>query len=318
MSELAIFSGRSNPKLTQNICDYVGVDMGKATISNFPDGETMVKIEENVRGKDCFVVQSTNDPVNQNIMELLIFIDCLKRASANSINVVIPYYGYARQDRKTEGRTPITAKMVADLITTLGAKRILTIDIHARQIEGFFNIPVDHLQAFPVFVDYFKNRDLDNYVVLSPDVGNMKTADLYAQELNLELTVIDKKRINGEKTVARKLMGDVKDKHVLMFDDMISTAGTICEAAKKAKKEGAKSIAVTATHGLFSGVAYQRMPESEIDEVIVSDTVARTKSIYYPEIKVISIAKLLGEAIIRIHDNRSVSVLLESNYENCM
>lgn len=330
MSELAIFSGTSNTRLTADICDYIGIESGRATISHFPDGEIMVKVNENVRGRDCFVVQSTSAPVNQNIMELFIFIDCLKRASANSINIVIPYYGYARQDRKTEGRTPITAKMVADLITSLGAKRVLTVDLHAKQIEGFFNIPVDHLQAFPVFINYFKQKKLDNYIILSPDIGNMKTANLYAQALGLSLAVIDKRRNNSEDTVASKIVGNVKNLNILIFDDMISTGGTICKAAAKASEEGAKNIIVVATHGLFSGKACENLIGSNINKIIISDTVPLGKNIQelinnydskmsnYPEIKVISIAKLLGEAIMRINDKRSVSILLESVCENNM
>lgn len=318
---MIIFSGTSNKKLAEDVCSYIGMNLGNSVISHFPDGETMIKVEDNVRGKDCFIIQSTGDPVNQNIMELFIFIDCLKRSSANSITVVIPYYGYARQDRKTEGRTPITAKMVADLITNLGAERVLTIDLHSVQIEGFFNIPVDHLQAFPVFVNYFKQQNLDNYIVLSPDVGSMKRSNLYATELGLELSVIDKRRYSETETEAKRLVGDVKNKNVIMFDDMVSTAGTICKAAEKAKEEGAKKIVVAATHGLFSGRAYDNVINSKINEIIVSDTVQlseKIKSLPNIDIKVISVSKLLGEAIVRIHDRRSVSVLLESNYENYM
>ena len=330
MNNLVIFSGASNQKLAKKICEYLKILLGKGIVSHFPDGETMIKIGNDIRGKDCFIVQSTCPPVNNNIMELLIYIDCLKRASANSITVVIPYFGYARQDRKSEGRNPITAKMVADLITKVGAQRVLTIDLHAQQIEGFFDTPVDHLKAFPVFVNYFKQQDLKNYIILSPDVGNMKIANLYAQELNLDLAVIDKRRVNDEEIVARKLVGNVKDFNVLIFDDMISTAGTICEAAAKVKEEGAKKIIVTATHGLFSGHAYDKIVGSEIDELYITDTIpldkkmTDLKELYNPEtsnwpkIEVVSVANLLGEAILRIYQKRSVSILLKSDYKNDM
>jgi len=322
MNNLAIFSGTANQELTKDICDYIGIYMGNAVVSHFPDGETMVKVDDEVRGKDCFIIQPTCTPVNVNIMELLIYIDCLRRASAKSISVVIPYYGYGRQDRKTAGRTPITARMVADLLTWSGASRILTMDLHASQIEGFFNMPVDHLSAFPVVLSFIKNNiPLDDITVLSPDVGNMKMGEKYAQELNADLSVIDKRRINGEEAVAIKMVGDVKGKHVLMFDDMISTAGTICSAADMAMESGAKKISVFATHGLFTGPAYDRLIDGKIDAIYVTDTVPlnkRIKEITNPKVKVISVAKLLGEAIIRIYQDRSVSVLLESDYENYM
>ena len=325
MNDLIIFTGTSNPDLAQNICNYIGIPLGKGFVTHFPDGETIIKIEDDVRGKDCFIIQSTSTPVNDNIMELLIYVDCLRRASANSITVVVPYYGYARQDRKTEGRTPITAKMVADLMIEVGVNRILTIDLHSHQIEGFFSIPVDHLKSFPVFVKNLKKMDLKNFIILSPDVGNMKIAALYAQELNLELSVIDKKRISDVETVVLKIIGDVKDKNIFMFDDIISTAGTICSAAKMAKEKGAKKISIVATHGLFSGPACERLVGSCIDEIYISDTIPVSKKIKtyidsyddkksnWPKIKVISVAKLLGEAILRIYQKRSVSVLLEAN-----
>lgn len=330
MNNLAIFSGTANTKLSQNICDYMGTVLGKGIVSHFPDGETMVKIEDDIRGKDCFIIQPTCPPVNENIMELLVFIDCLRRASAKSITAVIPYFGYARQDRKSEGRTPITSRMVADLIFHTGATRIVSMDLHAHQIEGFFIIPVDHLKSLPVFVQYLKTRDIENSTILSPDAGNVKTANLYAQELNLDLNFIDKRRVNGEEAEALNLVGEVKGKNVLIFDDMISTAGTICSASKLAKEEGAKKITVIATHGLFSGPAYERLLDSCIDEILISDTVPPNKKIKqyienydknisnYPEIKIISVAKFLGEAIMRIYQNRSVSVLLDSDYENYM
>jgi len=287
----------------------------------------MIRVLEDVRGKQCFVIQSTFSPVNSNLMELLIFIDCLKRASASSITAVIPYFGYARQDRKTEGRTPITAKLIADLITTAGASRILTMDLHANQIEGFFNIPVDHLKAFPVFVNYLKsNLSMENMIVLSPDAGGMKTANLYANELELDVAVIHKERINGEEAKAMKMVGDVNDKNVIIFDDMICTAGTICSAAAKVKEKGAKDVTVVATHGLFFNPASQRLKDSYISRVIVTDTVVPNKNIRdiikdykeeeinYPKIDIVSVADLLGEAILRIYQKRSVSVVLSRDY----
>jgi ribose-phosphate pyrophosphokinase len=317
MDNLAIFSGTSNLKLSVDICTYIGVLLNNSIVSDFPDGEVMVKINDDVRGKDCFVIQSTCPPVNDNIMQLLIYVDCLKRASAKSITVVIPYFGYARQDRKTEGRTPITAKMIADLITTVGASRVLTMDLHAQQIEGFFNIPVDHLKAVPVFVNYLKLKNLKNTVILSPDVGNMKTANLYAQELDLDIAVIDKRRINGEETIASNIIGEVENKNVLIFDDMISTGGTICSAVSKVKEEGGKNVSVCATHGLFSSDnSYSKLVEAGVNEICVADTIPLKKDI---NVKTISVSKLLGEAIVRIYQKRSVSVLLESNYyENRM
>ena len=322
MNNLSIFSGTANIELTREMCDYIEVPMGNAVVSHFPDGETMVKIEDDVRGKDCFIVQPTCTPVNANIMELLIFIDCLRRASAKSISVVIPYYGYARQDRKTGGRTPITARMVADLITWSGADRVLAMDLHASQIEGFFTMPVDHLTAFPAILTYLKKKlSICDVSILSPDVGNMKMADKYAQELDADLSVVDKRRINGEEAVAMKLVGDVKNRHVLMFDDMISTAGTICAAADMAKEAGANRISVFATHGLFTGPAYDRLVNGVIDDIYVTNTVPlnkRIKEMQKPHVKVISVAKLLGEAILRIYQDRSVSVLLRSDYESNM
>ena len=324
MNNLAIFGGSSNPELVKSICRSIGDSVKNAYIDHFPDGETMVKIEDDVRGNDCFIVQPTSPPVNENIMELLIFIDCLKRASAKSITAVIPYFGYARQDRKASGRTPITARMVADLLSQSGIDRVLTIDLHAKQIEGFFNIPVDHLTARPVYIKYFKTCDLTNTVILSPDVGNMKIANEYAQELGLDIAVIDKRRINGEEVISSNIVGNVEGKNVLMFDDMISTAGTIVAASELARKKGCLNIEVSVTHGLFCGGAIDNIIRSHISKIIVSDTILINKSIKniienkndkFPEIKIISIANLLGNAIVRIYENRSVSFLLKSDYQ---
>jgi len=324
MNNLAVFGGTSNESLVASVCESLGILVRNARISRFPDGEIIVKVEDDVRGNDCFVIQSTSPPINENLMELLIFVDCLKRASAKSITAVIPYFGYARQDRKAEGRTPITARMVADLLATVGINRVLTIDLHAKQIEGFFNIPVDHLTARPVFVKSLKSLSLQNTIVLSPDVGNMKIASNYAQELGMDIAVIDKRRINGEEVKMSTIVGDIVGKNILMFDDMISTAGTICAAAEFAKEKGCMGIKVVATHGLFCGSAIEKISKSPIDEIIISDTVPLNSFMLaekrfveenvsdFPKITIISLAKLLGEAIIRIYDRRSISVLLES------
>jgi len=319
MYNIAILAGSASRELTKNICDYVEVDLGQTVTTIFPDSEMIVKIDDDVRGKDCFIVQSTCNHVNDNLMELLITIDCLKRASAKRITAVIPYFGYARQDRKTGGRTPITAKLVSDLITTAGADRVLTVDLHTGQIEGFFNIPVDHMKAEPVFVKYFKSLNLKNFVILSPDVGNTKTANIYAQDLNAELAVIDKRRLTGKDIIAKRIIGSVEDKDVLIVDDLISTAGTICSASELAFQNGAKSVRVAATHGLFSPPAVERLLKSKINEIIISDTVPLSDEVrnssLKDKIKILSISQLLGEAILRIYQNRSLSVLLNSNYK---
>jgi ribose-phosphate pyrophosphokinase len=330
MNRLSVFSGTSNPQLAKSISEYIGKPLGKGIVSHFPDGETLVKINEDVRGQHCFVIQSTSPPVNDNLMELLIYIDCLRRASAASITAVVPYFGYARQDRKTEGRTPITARMVADMITMTGVDRVVTLDLHSKQIEGFFNCPVDNLKAVPVFVDHLRKEHWPQpyTVVLSPDTGSTKRANEYGQELGFGIAVVDKRRLNGEDAIALSLVGDVDGKHILIFDDMISTAGTIVSAAKLAKEKGAESVEVFATHGLFTGPAVERLMSSGIDAVTVSDTIVLNKLVQqtneqyfgthphqsgWPAIRVVSMAKLLGEAILRIYERRSVSQLLKSD-----
>jgi ribose-phosphate pyrophosphokinase len=281
-------------------------------VDRFPDGETLVRIEDDVRGRDCFLVQPTSHPVNHNLMELLIFIDCLARASARRITAVLPYFGYARQDRKSEGRTPITAKLVANLIVTAKVNRVLAIDLHAEQVQGFFDIPVDHLTAEPVLLKYFRKSDLSNIVVVSPDVGNVKTANVYAQDLGADLAVIDKRRVSGADAVATRIIGNVQGKDVLMFDDMITTAGTICSAAQMVRENGAKSIRVAATHGVFAPPAVDRLNNSSIDEVVVADTVPLSEeSKKIRNLKVLTVAELLGEAIHRIHNDESVSEIFE-------
>lgn len=308
---LLVLGGTASNKLTDDICQYLGAERGRATVAPFPDGESLVKLDEDVRGKDCFIVQSTCPPVNDNLMELLIFIDCLRRASAKRITAVIPYYGYARQDRKAEGRTPITAKLVANMLTIAGATRVLTMNLHADQIQGFFDIPLDHLTAAPVLAKHFENRKVDNRVLVSPDVGNIKFGNDFALRFGSELAVIHKRRLSGMSTVAVNIIGDVKGKNVMMFDDMITTAGTVCEAAKLVREHGAEGVYVAATHGIFAGPAVERLAAAELDEIVVTDTIPVRPEVAakLKNLTVLSVASLIGEAIRRIHEHRSVSAL---------
>ena len=310
---LKVFGGSSTRDLAAGICAHLELPLGLGTVTRFPDGETIVKVDEDVRGRDVYVVLSTCEPVNDNLMELLVFIDCLRRASAKRITAVIPYYGYARQDRKDEGRVPITAKLVANLIVAAGANRVLCMDLHAAQIQGFFDIPVDHVSASPVLADYFlKMRpSLGDVVVVSPDVGNVKVANMFANVLQCDLAIIDKRRQSGSKVVVKNLIGDVEGRTVLMFDDMISTAGTVCEAAKLVVERGAKDVIAACTHPVLVGLAMQRLLESPISKVVVADTIpcgARTKALD-AKLEVLSVATLLGEAIHRIHHDQSISAL---------
>ena len=308
ITTIKVFSGTSNPKLSEKICDYLGVSLGAAKIELFPDTERIIKLEDDVRGKDCFVIQPTCSPVDTNLMELLIFLDCLRRASASRITAVVPYFGYARQDRKDEGRVPITAKLVANLITSAGADRLLSIDMHAAQLQGFFDIPVDHLTAGPVFMKYFKSKKLSDLTVLAPDVGNMKIAAKYASALGGELAIIHKRRINGSEVDCEEIIGEVEGRNIVMCDDIISTAGTVCSAAKLVKKRGAKKIIVGATHGVLVGKAIERISDAPFDEVLTTDTIPLndgTKNLN--NIKILTVAELLGEAIKRIHKNESIS-----------
>ena len=314
IDNIKVFGGTSNPLLSEAICEYLGVSMGEAKIEEFPDGEKFIKLEDDVRGKDCFVVQSSCNPVDSNLMELLIFLDCLRRASALRITAVIPYFGYARQDRKDEGRVPITAKLVANLITTAGADRVLAIDMHAAQLQGFFDIPTDHLTAQPVLAKYFKEKKLTNLAVVAPDVGNIKTASRYASVLGGELAIIHKRRVSGSQIECDEIIGNVEGKNVVMCDDMISTAGTICGAAKMVKERGAKRIIVGATHGVFAESAIKRIHEAPFDEVIVTDTIPRQENtLQIKNLKTLSVSGLLGEAIKRIHMNTSISSMFNGN-----
>jgi ribose-phosphate pyrophosphokinase len=308
---MIVFSGRANRALSQRIVDYLGIPLGAARILPFPDGELIVKLEEDIRGRDVFIIQPTCQPVNDSLMELLIFIDCARRASAERITAVMPYFGYARQDRKDEGRTPITAKLIANLITTAGADRVLVMDLHANQIQGFFDLPVDNLQAEPVLSRHFSEMNIEQLVLVSPDVGNVKRARLYADRLEGELAIINKRRVNGHEVKTGALIGDVKGKTVLMVDDMISTAGTVCSAAELVEQQGAKRILLGATHGVLCGPACERLKNAPIDEVVVTDTIPidQEKIDAIGKLKVLSVSALMGEAIHRIHNNESVSSL---------
>ncbi len=315
--QLKIFCGSASRDLCGRICRHLDLPLGQGHTDMFPDGEVIVKLEEDVRGRDCFIVQSTCHPVDANLMELLIYIDCLKRASAKRVTAVIPYFGYARQDRKDEGRVPITAKLVANLITTAGADRVLALDLHAGQIQGFFDIPVDHLHAARVIVKYFESiRDqLGDLVVVSPDVGNAKLANQYANWLGGDLAIVDKRRKSGTEVVSANLIGDVKGKTALMFDDMIASGGTMCEAAKMIMNHGATSVLAACTHPVLVGLAMERLAESPIRQLIITDTIPAGPRCKPLESKLVelSVAELLGEAIHRIYHNQSVSSLFRKN-----
>lgn len=310
-NKIRLFSGNSNPGLAENICTHLGVPLGQAKVKTFSDGEIMVEIGENVRGRDIYVVQSTCAPSNNNLMELLIMIDALKRASAATITAVIPYYGYARQDRKVAPRTPITSKLVADLITTAGADRVVTVDLHAGQIQGFFNIPVDNLYAAPVILEKLRERfPHNNIVMVSPDAGGTERARAFAKRLGCTLAVIDKRRTGPNVAEVMHLIGDVKDKTAIILDDMIDTAGTLTQAAKALKEHGAKTIYACATHGVLSGPAIDRINDSDIETVLITDTVPLgEKAQRTAKIAVLGVAELLAEAIRRIHEDESVSSL---------
>ena len=309
--KIKIFSGNSNPDLALKICAGLGVSLGAARVRRFSDGEIMVEIGENVRGRDVYVVQSTCAPTNDNLMELLIITDALKRASAATITAVIPYYGYARQDRKAAPRTPITAKLVADLITTAGIDRVVTIDLHAGQIQGFFNIPVDNLYAAPVILNYLKDRFKGEQVVMvSPDAGGTERARAFAKRLEYSLAVIDKRRSGPNVAEVMHLIGDVRDKVAIILDDMVDTAGTLTQAAKALKANGAKAVFACATHGVLSGPAIERINASDIEEIVLTDTIpANSDGVATSKVRILSVAELLAEAIRRIHEDESVSSL---------
>jgi ribose-phosphate pyrophosphokinase len=307
---LKIFSGSGNELLSRAVCKYLEIPLGGANVERFADGEKVIRVEDDVRGRDCFVLQSTCRPVDEHLVELLIFLDCLRRASASRITAVVPYFGYARQDRKDEGRVPITAKLVANIIAAAGANRVLAIDLHAAQVQGFFDIPVDHLSGELVLSKYFRDKKISNLTVVSPDVGNMKIASRYSDRLGGELAIVHKKRVSGSEAVAQEIIGDVKGRNIVMCDDIIATAGTICSAAKLVKDRGAEKIYIGATHGVFAGQALERLKEAPIDEIVVTDTIPLTQEAQdFGGIKVLTVSVMLGEAIKRIHRNESVSNL---------
>ncbi len=310
---LKIFSGSSNAALAGAVCKYLGIVLGGAKIDRFPDGEKVIKLEDDVRGRDCFVVQSTCEPVDEHLVELLIYLDCLRRASAERITAVIPYFGYARQDRKDEGRVPITAKLVANLITTAGADRVLAIDLHAAQVQGFFDIPVDHLTGELVLSKYFRDRKISDLTVVSPDVGNMRIASRYASHLSGELAIVHKRRVSGSEAVAQEIIGEVEGRNVLMCDDIIATAGTVCSAARLVKERGAEKIYVGATHGVLAEKAIEQLTKAPIEEVVITDTIPLGKKVTKGEnFKVLTVSEMLGEAIKRIHRDESVSSLFDN------
>lgn len=309
--KLKIFTGNAHPKLAAEIAEYLGVNISAASVKKFSDGEINVFIGESVRGVDVFVIQPTCTPVNDNLMELLILIDALRRASARRITAVLPYYGYARQDRKAKARDPITAKLVANLITSAGARRVLAVDLHAGQIQGFFDIPLDHLQAVPIIAEYFLNKQLENAVVVSPDLGGVTRARTLAGRLHVPLAIIDKRRPQPNQAEIMNIIGDVKGKKVIMIDDIIDTAGTITLGASALMDNGAEEVYVCCTHPVLSGVAIERLEKSPVKEVIVTNTIPLSEEKNIGKIKALSIAPLLGEAIIRIHEDLSVSKLFD-------
>jgi ribose-phosphate pyrophosphokinase len=310
MDHLRIFSGNSNLPLAREICEILGTSLGQADVRNFSDGEIQVDIDESVRGMDVFVVQSTCTPGNTYLMELLIMIDALRRASANRITAVLPYYGYARQDRKVSPRAPITAKLVADLITTAGAHRVLAMDLHAGQIQGFFNIPVDHLFAAPILLEHIRARFNDPLVIVSPDPGGVERARAFGKRLKAGLAIIDKRREGPNVAKFMNIIGEVKDLQAIILDDIVDTAGTLVEAATALRSKGAAKVVACCTHPVLSGPAVKRLSESIIEEIAVTNTIPlRLEAISNPKFKVLSVARILAEAIKRIHCNDSVSSL---------
>jgi ribose-phosphate pyrophosphokinase len=308
--EIKIFTGNANPALAKEICRKIGIPLGNALVSLFSDGEINVQIMDNVRGMDVFVVQPTASPVNRNIMELLIMVDALKRASATRITAVLPYYGYSRQDRKVQPRVPISSKLVADLITTAGANRVLTMDLHAGQIQGFFNIPVDNLFAAPVLLEYLRSKKFNNLTVVSPDAGGVERARAFAKRLNAALAIIDKRRDKPNEAQVMHIIGDVKGRDCLLLDDMVDTAGTLTEGATALKANGAVTINAACSHAVLSGPAIKRINDSSLNELITTNTIALdSKQQECRKLTVLSVAQLLADAIVRIHEETSLSSL---------
>ena len=307
---MRVFTGNSNVPLAKEICEILNVPLGKADVRNFSDGEIQVDIDESVRGMDVFVIQPTCTPGNTNLMELLVMIDALKRASANRITAVLPYYGYARQDRKVSPRAPITAKLVADLITAAGAHRVLAMDLHAGQIQGFFNIPVDHLFATPVLLEYIRNRFQDHLVIVSPDAGGVERARAFGKRLKAGLAIIDKRRESRNVAKVMNIIGEVKGLQAILLDDMVDTGGTLVEAASALASEGASKVIACCTHPVLSGTAVKRLSESVIEAIAITNTIPlKSEAMSNPKFKVLSVGKILAEAIKRIHCNDSVSSL---------
>lgn len=305
--KLKLIAGNANPKLAQEIAGKMGIELSPATIGRFSDGEIQVKITNSVRGADCYILQPTCAPVNENIMELLVIADALKRASARRITAVIPYYGYARQDRKAEPRVPITSKLIANLITASGIDRVLTVDLHARQIQGFFDIPVDHLYARPVLFQYFKDLNLDNPIVVSPDAGGVERARSFAKLLNADLAIVDKRRPRPNEAAIMNIIGDVKGRNAIILDDMIDTGGTLTKVADAIKKAGALKVYAAASHGVLSGEAIDKIQKSALEEVVITNSITHDANL--PKIKVLSIASLLAEAITKIYNDESLNTL---------
>ena len=309
---LKIFTGRSHPSLAQEICCRLQIEPGRVSLYSFSDGENYVQIDENVRGADVFIIQPTSPPVNDNLMELLIMLDAFKRSSARRITAVIPYYGYARQDRKDKPRVPITSKLVADLISTAGADRVLTLDLHASQIQGFFNVPVDHLFAAPVIVRHLREMELPELTIVSPDAGGVERARAYAKRLGATLAIIDKRRVAANQTEVMNIIGDVADRNVFVVDDIIDTAGTLIHTTEALFAQGARSISAACTHAVLSGPAISRINTSRLDHVVTTNSMPTLdKEQECPKLKTLSIAELLAEAIQRIHNEDSVSSLFE-------
>ncbi|MCQ9205522.1 MAG: ribose-phosphate pyrophosphokinase [Omnitrophica bacterium] len=312
MDKIVIFSGNAHRKLAEDICKCLNVKLAKALVSRFSDGEVRVKIEENVRGKDVFLIQPTCPPVNENLIELLIMLDALRRASAYRITAVIPYFGYARQDRKDQPRVPITAKLVANILDSAGANRVLTLDLHAGQIQGFFDIPLDHLYAINVMVDYFANLKINNLAIVSPDVGGIKMARAYAKRFKANLAIVDKRRNSPDSTDVMHILGEVEGKNVIMIDDMVATGSSLIEAAKAVKKAGAQKIFAAITHGVLAAKAVEKINNSDIDSLVITDSIPLAESNKSEKINIVSVASLFAEAIKRIRLEKSISVLFDS------
>lgn len=312
MNKIMLFAGSANSELAQEIAGKIGISLSKSTIMKFADGELKIKIEENIRGQDVFIVQSTNPPA-ENLLELLLFLDAAKRASAERITAVMPYYGYARQDRKDEPRVPISAKLIADLLATSGANRVLTIDLHAEQIQGFFNIPVDHLYAVPVFIDHFHQLKIKDCIVVSPDAGRVNRVRAFARRLgkDIPIAIIDKRRTGPNQSMVVNVIGEVKGKNAIIYDDMIDTGGTIIDAAEALANKGVKDIYAFAVHGLFSRDAIPRLDKSPIKKIAITNTLKITREKIIDKLSILSIANLLAEAIKRIHNNESINSLFK-------